>query len=522
MRLLLPLLLVLSAFLSLLSSCEPKENLLTDTGKLEFGAPYLKTSDIIAVRRDTVLFDTVFTSVGTVTKRLWVYNRNARAVRIEQIALAQPATSPYSLIINGEEVNNKGGVEVRGNDSLLILVKAKLGGTDANKPFLLTDDLKFRTNGNDQVVKLVAYGQNAYFHTNDTLKSNEVWQSDKPHVITGFVLVDSDVTLRIMPGARIYVHAGGSLQVNGTLLINESADFSPTDTVKLGNRNIVRFLGDRREAEYAEVPGQWLGIVLLAESHGSRIRYTEIKNSVLGVLLYNPRNRQPQPDLTMNNCVLRNINGANVSAANRYASTGAGVFSVAGTVTATNCLFTNCGQFAILGLGGTRCDLNYCTIANYAPGSARETAALTFTNEPLDDKLAPSAPIALTIRNSIVWGPTPIPGPNALEDELLLINADKYPKPVIEHTLLRTKLYDSATGTSSKPGFRNNGNILNQDPKFLRSPENYSGTVFDYHLDTKSPASDQGLPSPLAARDLLNLERDAQKPDLGAFERKGP
>ena len=521
MRFLLPLLLILFAFLSLLSGCEPKENLLSDTGKLEFGAPYEK-----GVRRDTVLFDTVFTQTVTVTKRLWVYNRNSRAVRIEQIALGQALASPYSLIINGETVSNAAGVELRGNDSLLILVKAKLGGTEVNKPFLLTDELKFRTNGNEQVVKLVAYGQNAYFHTNQVLGCDEVWKADKPHVITGFAFVDSLCTLRIMPGARIYAHAGASLQVKGTLHINEPADFSPTDTVKLGNRNIVRFMGDRREAQYAEVPGQWLGIVLLAKSHDNRIRYTEIKNAVFGVLLYNPlynpRNRSPRPDLKLDNCVIRNINGANVSAANPFASTGAAVFSIAGTVAATNCLFTNCGQYAILGLGGTKCDLNFCTVANYAPGSSRETASLTFTNAPLDATLAPAAPVLLTIRNSIIWGSTPAIGSNVLEDELVIANPEQSPPAIIEQTLLRTKLYSAASGTPTKPGFNNNGNILNQNPKFFRTPENYGGLVFDYRLDTMSPALDKGQPSPLPPRDLLNLERNANKPDLGAFERKAP
>lgn len=521
MRFLFPLLLVVSVFLSLqLSSCEPKENLLSDTGQLEFAAPYLSGNFILS-RPDSVLFDTVFTRVGTVTKRLWVYNHNARAVRIEQISLGQPAASPYSLIINGDEVNTAAGLTLRGNDSLLILVKARLGETNVNTPFLLTNDLKFRTNGHDQTVRLVAYGQNAYFHANAELGCDEVWKADKPHVLVGVTLVKKGCTLRILPGARIYAHAGAVLWVQGTLLVNEPADFNPgADSVKLSSRNIVRFLNDRREPEYANVPGQWLGVVLDAGSHGSRIRYAEIKNSVYGVVLNNPKNQSPPPDLTLNNCVIRNINGANVSAANPFPSPyGAAVFSVAGTVTATNCLFTNCGQYAILGLGGTKCELNYCTVANYAPGSSRETESLYFVPQIQED--GPIIPVSLTIRNSIIWGPTPpLGGAKALEDELLLIHPELSPPAVIEHTLLRTKRYAAATGTPDKPAFDNSGNLLNKDPKFLRTPENYGGALYDYHLDAASPAANQGIPSPLAPRDLLNKERSATKPDLGAFERK--
>ena len=526
MRLLLPLFLLLAAGLSLLSGCEPQENVLSDKGTLAFKAPYLN-NNLIRSRADTVLFDTVFTRLGTVTKRLWVYNRNARAVRIEQIRLGQPAGSPYTLIIGGDEVNTAAGLELRGRDSLLILVRAKLGGTDANRPFLLTDDLIFRTNGQEQKVRLVAYGQNAYFHDNEDLTCDETWRDDRPHVLFGQVRVKPGCTLRIGPGTRVYAHAGALLLVKGTLLVNEPADFSPgpgaTDTVKLGNRNIVRFLNDRREPEYADVPGQWVGIVLDAESRGSRLRYCEIKNSVFGVLLFNPENRRPQPDLTLDNSVIRNINGANVSAANPFASQGAGIYSVAGKITATNCLFTNCGQLAILGAGGTDCELNFCTVANYTPNASRETPSLFFTNKLPEraDGTTPLAPTALTIRNSIIWGPTPI-GPNALEDELILENPAQSSTLIVERTLLRTKLYGGATGTPEKPGFNNSGNVLNQSPKFRRTPENFPGAAYDYRLDAGSPALDKGQLSAAAPRDLNNLPRDPQRPDLGAFERKVP
>ena len=469
-----------------------------------------------------MLFDTVFTTVTTVTKRLWVYNRNPRAVRISQIRLGQPAGSPYSLIINGDEVSTAADLELRGRDSLLILVKARLGDTEANKPFLLTDDLLFTTNGNEQKVKLVAYGQNAYFHRNGAIGCDEVWRNDKPHVLFDTVQVRPGCTLRIGPGARIYAHAGAILVVRGTLLVNEPADFSPgtaeKDTVKLNNRNIVRFQGDRREPEYADVPGQWVGIVLDAGSQGSRLRYCEIKNSVFGVLLFNPENRRPQPDLTLDNCVIRNINGANVSAANPFATQGAGIYSLAGKVTATNCLFTNCGQFALLGSGGTSCELNFCTVANYAPGASRETPSLFFTNELPEraDGSKPTAPTALVIRNSIIWGPRP------QGDELVLENPAQFSTLLVERTLLRSKAYAAAASTPGEPGFDNRGNILNQDPKFRRTPENFGGTAFDYRLDAQSPALDKGQPSPAVPRDLLNLPRDPQKPDLGAFERKEP
>jgi hypothetical protein len=67
---LLPVFILLSASLSLfLPGCKPREEELQTSGALEFSA-------------DTVKFDTVFTTLRTVTKRLWVYNRNPKGVNV--------------------------------------------------------------------------------------------------------------------------------------------------------------------------------------------------------------------------------------------------------------------------------------------------------------------------------------------------------------------------------------------------------------------------------------------------------
>ena len=85
----------------LLPGCKPREEQLTTSGGLAFSV-------------DTVKFDTVFTTIGTVTKRLWVYNRNPKAVSIDLISLDNPSTSPYTLIINGDLKQTATNVLVRG------------------------------------------------------------------------------------------------------------------------------------------------------------------------------------------------------------------------------------------------------------------------------------------------------------------------------------------------------------------------------------------------------------------------
>ena len=525
MRYLFPLFLVLSCMLTFLPGCEPKEDLIQTTGRLEFD-------------QDTVLFDTVFTTIRTVTKRLWAYNRNSGAVRTN-ISLAGTAGATYSLIINGDAGNAQNDVLIRGNDSVQVLVRAVLGDNGqatVAKKFLVEDQVNFRTNGNDQNVKLVAYGQNAYFHRAGLVLTNTTWRTDKPHVIipasrvlipgqapvTFGVLVGENITLTIPKGARIYCHAGAYLQVNGTLRVND--DFVPPgaglmtgDTVKANNPNIVRFTGDRLESDYAEAPGQWGGIVFTETSRNNSIRYTEIKNATFGALLLNPDAVAPHPDLTLTNTVIRNISGSNLSFANATASAGAGVLSYSGDLKAENCLFTNCGEYAIAGVGGGTFDLNFCTFANYTPAFRRETASLSFTNEKATDAKV-RLPISVTLRNSIVWGSNL--GPGTIDDELYFKN---YTDPAytvsISNSLLRTKVYASVPAIVGPPGT----NLLNVDPLFTRTALVSSRP--DYTLQDASPANTPRQPAVgnVPVRDLRNLPRPATgqtRPALGAYEHK--
>ncbi|RZK10300.1 MAG: hypothetical protein EOO56_29390, partial [Hymenobacter sp.] len=298
---------------------------------------------------------------------------------------------------------------------------------------------------------LRSFGQNIYLHDNVALGCGAVWTNDRPHVLYNTVVVPAGCTLRLKPGTRVYAHAGAMLLVRGTLLVNSPDDYTPgtaaTDTVKATSSNIVRFSGDRSgEAQYATAPGQWAGIVLDASSRGNVIRYAQIQNATFGLLLYNPDNLSPRPDVLLQNAVVRYISGASVSFAGAKSTLpyGAGVLSVGGRATIENTLFSDCYEYAVLGLGGDYA-LNYCTIGNYpATPGVRSTASLTFSNVAADGKTKTAGP-TLSLKNSIVWG--------SLDDELFLENYDDYGAGVsIQNTLLSTRLYAAATDAAGKPG----------------------------------------------------------------------
>ncbi|MBJ6143255.1 hypothetical protein [Hymenobacter sp. BT559] len=513
-KLLFPVLLLLSAGLSLtLPGCKPREEELQTSGALAFSA-------------DTVKFDTVFTTLRTVTKRLWVYNRNPRGVNVDLIGLEKPVSSAYTLLINGDLKQTASNLFIRGQDSLLILVRAKLpdnGQNGSPKDYVLEEKLNFRTNGQDQQVLLRSFGQNIYLHDGSQLTGNLTWTNDRPHVLYNDVIVPAGSTLRLKPGTRVYAHAGAALVVRGTLLVNSPTDYAPgtaaTDTVKATNTNIVRFAGDRSgETLYATAPGQWTGIVLDAGSHGNIIRYAQIQNASVGVLLYNPANASPRPDVLLQNSVIRYISGADVSFAGSKSSLeyGAGVLSVGGKVTMENTLLSDCYEYALLGTGGGEYSINYCTIANYpAITRVRNTASLTFSNSSADGK-AKIPGLTLSLKNSVVWGSN--------RDELSFENYDDYSAGVsIQNTMLATQLYAAAANAPSKPG------LARPDLNNLIPPYSYTYPKFkqisaglnsDYRLDATSPGVNRGTQQaqPLLLRDLLNLPRPSAAPTLGAYQ----
>lgn len=301
----LPLLLLLSVF-----GCEPQDEVITED-----------PDALLVFSADTVLFDTVFVSRGSVTKRLKVYNPNEKAVRISEITLAGSTASPYQLTINGQQSPLVNNVELRGGDSLYVLVKANINPTDQSQPFLAADSIVFTTNGQQQRVQLVAYGQNAYFHRKGSTGTT-TWASDKPHVILDSVLVEEGAVLTIEPGTRIFGYNKAVLLVAGQLQVQGT----PAQR--------VAFSGYRREEGYRTAPGQWEGIRVLPTSGGNLIKYADIKNARYGLRIGNPG----KAGTLVEGCVV----------AHAFLD---GIVAFTSDVRIVNTLIYNCGQYGFGGLG---------------------------------------------------------------------------------------------------------------------------------------------------------------------------
>ena len=113
---------------------------------------------------DTLVFDTVFTTVGSTTKSFKIYNPDQRSLKIEEIELMGGENSVYRINVDGTPGALHTDLLLEAKDSLFVFVEVTLQVNNTTNPLIIEDSVRFRTNGKDQYVKLAAWGQDAYFH----------------------------------------------------------------------------------------------------------------------------------------------------------------------------------------------------------------------------------------------------------------------------------------------------------------------------------------------------------------------
>ena len=386
MKLLRPLLL-LAVCAAILTACRKDQDFTDESGiTLDFS-------------RDTVLFDTIFTqSPGSpgppysVNKRFTVHNPSSSAVRVD-IALQGGSASPYRINVDGASGITIDDVEIYGGDSLYVFVEVTLDQNNSSNPFIIEDHILFNTNGNEQEVLLLAWGQNAHFimigpdsiqvdglprfsyiaggydENGNQICETVTWPDDLPYVIYGYGVVDSCCTLIIESGVDIYMHGGAGLWVYrwGQL----KALGSPGQE--------VTFQGDRLEPAFDELPGQWDRIWLNEgpAEFSNTFENVVIKNALVGIQCEPfPIPLAPEPETSAQKVTLLNVKIRNCSAA--------GILSRNYTIEADNLLVTDCGQYSVALTGSGEYDFNHFTIANFFDYDIRQTPAFYMNNVYVD------------------------------------------------------------------------------------------------------------------------------------------
>jgi len=424
---------------------------------------------------DSLFFDTVFASAGSVTKSFKIFNDNNQKLKLSSVKLLHGATSQFKMNVDGTPGSEVDNIEIAANDSIYIFVQVNIDPTSATAPFEVTDSVAINYNGNNRFVKLVANGQNAhYIRCSDAeITANTTWPNDLPYVILCQLHVNENVTLTIDPGCRIYVHATAPILIDGTLKVNGN------------NGDSVVFRGDRLDPDYKDLPASWPGIYFRKPSHDNAMTFTYVLNS-FDAIVVDSLTRIPSatPKLSLSDCKIDNA----------YEF---GLVAINSSVHADNCLISNCGQNVVLSNGGVY-DFYNCTVATYSNIYIQhQYPVLQISDHDNSGIVNPVFDASFT--NCIFWGDN-----GSVTDEILIsASSDVNFGPT---------LYKG--GSIAHASFSKTP--LTTDPLFQTI--DVSHAYFDFRLQPVSPAINYGDITTYPV-DLDGFSRTTDIPDLGCYER---
>jgi hypothetical protein len=429
---------------------------------------------------DSLHFDTVFTTAGSTTQIIKVFNRNDEGIKVSSVRLAGGALSPFKINVDGRPGPVVSDVNVNAKDSFYVFVTVSINPTAANMPFIVQDSIEIIYNGNKLFVQLDAYGQNANFYRNRKITADEIWNNNRPYVILGRLTVDSSAILTINEGCRVYIHADAPFIVNGTLQING----------KKGDSTNVLITGDRLDEPYRNFPGSFPGIIFTSVSKNNLINYGIVRNAYQAIIVDQPA-ANGNPKLLLNETIIDNAYDA-------------GIFAINTGVKARNLLVTNCGKNLLLVNGGNY-DFTHCTIASYSNSYLQRKEPVLFLANYLNQTAPPNV-LNAVFRNCIFWSD----GGTQVENEVIVSKVGGGSFNVLfENVLWRVKTDPANTIVR--------GNKITLDPQF--DSINTSKRFYDFRLKPTSPAINKGenFNVPL---DLDGFPRSVGLPDLGAYEKQ--
>ena len=448
---------------------------------------------VLSFSTDTLTFDTVFTTIGSTTEKLMVYNPNNRALKISSIGLAGGAKSQFRINVDGSlsADNHFSDIEIRAKDSMYIFVEVTVDPRDVNAPVLVADSVIFRINGVEQKVRLEAFGQDMILFRNKLILNDTTLSADKPYLIYGNLTVDSAKTLHLPAGCQLYFHNNANLMVRGNLRAEGTFD---KPVLLRGDRlDKAKFL---YPVPYNYVAGQWGGVYLLWNKGNHLLRNVNINSGYVGIYMNNS-DRNQLPELRIENCRIHNFvyYGLVVQNAN---------------VQVMNTEISNTGSYSVYLSGGKHVFLQ-STIANYYNSSPGRPSSRDKNPAVMIMGLYRTAPMQTEFRNCIVAG--------GLETELGIVSRflTQYKAVFSDSYIRRKEAYELSQ-------FQNIRWYAQNDTIFKHPFYNDTTSVyFNFTPDSVSPVrglADRTIAAqfPLDLNGANRLEDNA--PDAGAYEWK--
>jgi hypothetical protein len=449
------------AFIILLSSC--------NKGRFNFSEGDFSFSE------DTVIFDTVFTTIGSTTSNVRIFNGANNGINFDEVKLMGGSSSPFRLNIDGLSFIETSDVEIFGNDSLYMFVEVTLDVNGTSNPLIIEDSVLFRSGTTEKYLKLAVWGQDAYFYNDEVVSG--LWSNDKPHVVYGLAAVgypgiDSNLVLDIEAGTMVHFH-------NNSQLIVYKSELNVNGT--LGNE--VNFCGDRLEAYYDDVPGQWWGIRYI-EAENCNMDYAIVKNASIGIQIDSCG--LSDPTLNISNSQVFN---------NDFFS----LYAVAGAkVSSTNSVFGSSGVSSAYYFAGGKYDFINCTFANYWGAGGSSEAFILQNYFQATGGVTYIRPLETAYFRNCVFEGSNISEFNV--DTILHPSCDI----VFENCAAKSEIEYSGIGYINM--------FYNQSVNFTDGFNN------DFHFQLPSVLNENASPIWSPAFDIEGNTRDAIMPDIGAYE----
>lgn len=439
-------------------------------------------NDKLHFSADTLRFDTVFTTVGSATKLLKVYNPNKQALIIENIRLENHPNSGFRMNVDGMSGAEFSNIEILSGDSLFVFVEVTVNPTSVNNPVLIEDHIRFRRAGAEQAVLLEAYGQDAHIWRKKIIDKDTTFTGEKPFLLYDSLIVNRGVTLTIEENARFFFHRDVGFFVNGAVIAQGTV------------QHPIVFRGDRSDnlvgdISYDLAPGQWQGIEIDSLSFGNHFENVRIRNAKIGLLCKPSVETQKKAILT--NVVIHNNSSDGLSANNC-------------DIDAYNSQITNAGGTTVRLTGG-KYDFIHCTIANHFNWEPRRGATLALANKAKD---TPIPLLSCRFVNTIIDG--------SQVDEISYTNSDDSTpfNYLFVSCQIKAKIQEI-----NKPNYVNV--LWATTEKTFRRLNEENDRIYDFRLDSLSVAINAAdrqysLTLPLDLNGVSRLSDTA--PDMGCYE----
>lgn len=299
------------------------------------------SSDLLTLPDDTLKMDTVFSGASSSTYTFWIRNRNSKALRVNDVRLAD-GTQGFRVNVDGEYLHpNISGLEVLGDDSLLVFVEITAPEAGQLTPKPIDERLVLTLeSGVQQEVSMRAWTWDAERWDNKTVTADEEITTQKPIIVYGTLTVAEGATLKLK-GTSLYFHDGAGIDVCGALEAEGAT-----------------LRGDRLDDMFSYLPydhvsGQWRGISI---KENARCQLTDCDIHAAHDALV----AAAGSTLSLTRTVVHNNAGTGIAAADA-------------TVELSFCQVSNAEGSLVTAKGGT-VTLTQCTLAQYYPFALRDVA----------------------------------------------------------------------------------------------------------------------------------------------------